>query len=259
MDILRKLYQLFGNFTTHEGLIVLTYHRVNDKLPKGELVVTPKEFAKQMLFLNVYRNRFQAVGIDEALRFLRGEIPHDNLRKTKILITFDDGYRDNHVNAFPILKRYGFPAVIFLTTDYIGTNYKKPRYKDVPWERDYLSVDEIKEMMRSNISFGGHTKTHPHLTQVSYEQAKSEIFGSSPHQGQPPFCYPYGDYNESVKKLVKDAGFSCAFTVKPGINYVGQDLFEIKRIDVLGEDVFSSFKYKITDKYEDTGVSLNRG
>ncbi|MDD5136039.1 MAG: polysaccharide deacetylase family protein, partial [Candidatus Omnitrophica bacterium] len=63
------------------------------------------------------------------------------------------------------------------------------------------------------------------------------------------FCYPYGNYNETVKNIVKEAGFSCAFSVKPGINYKEQDLFEIKRIDILGNDNFSSFKYKVTDKY----------
>lgn len=52
-----------------------------------------------------------------------------------------------------------------------------------------------------------------------------------------------------MMKSVQDSGFSCAFTVKPGINYRRQDIFEIKRIDVLGEDSFSSFKYKVTDKY----------
>ena len=254
MSLLGKTGRLLGNFTTHDGIIVLTYHRVNDKLPKSELVVDPEEFARQMFFLNVYRNRFQVIGINEMLDWFGSSLTKAN-GKTKIVITFDDGYRDNYLNAFPILKKYKFPATIFLTTDYIGTECKKPRYENVPWKRDYLNMEEIEEMRKNKIIFGTHTKTHPRLTEISLEQAKDEIQkGDSPLRGQSPFCqspfcYPHGDCNEEIKRIVKKTGFSCAFSVKPGINYRGQDIFEIKRIDVLGQADFSSFKYKITDKY----------
>ena len=255
MNLFKEINQFFGNFTTHDGIIVLTYHRVNDKLPKGELVVDPKEFARQMFFLNMYRNRFEVISVDKALEWFKGGKTDVGINKTKIVITFDDGYRDNYINAFPVLKKYKFPAMVFLTTDYIGTNNKRPRYKDVPWERDYLNLDEIKEMMGDGISFGAHTKTHPHLTELSKEKASDEIVGS--YQSLKSivgdkgvsFCYPYGDHNEGVKEIVKKVGLSCAFSVIPGINYKDTDIFSIKRIDVLGNDNFSSFKYKITDKY----------
>lgn len=258
MDLLRKIDQLLGNFTTHDGIIVLTYHHVNDKFAKDVLAVDPKEFARQMLFLNVYRNAFQIIGMDEALKWFndqsaaRSQQPVD--KRTRILITFDDGYKDNYTNAFPLLSGYGFPATIFLTTDNIDSG-----------KREYLSMKEIDKMKANKISFGAHTKMHPHLSRISHEQVKDELIGSYQvletitDRQDIPFCYPYGDYNEYVKNMVKETGFSCAFSVKPGINYPGQDIFEIKRIDVLGNDNFSSFKYKITDKYEDTSLSLNRG
>jgi peptidoglycan/xylan/chitin deacetylase (PgdA/CDA1 family) len=236
-----------GNFTTHDGVIVLTYHRLNDKLPKGQLVVHPKDFASQMMFLNFYRKQFEVISVAEMVEWLKGTRQSS---RTKIVITFDDGYRDNYIHAYPVLKKYKFPATVFLTTDYIGTEYKKDRYKDVPWKRDYLNWDEVKEMMDEGIGFGAHTATHPHLAQIRVDEAEREIKKSYESVKTPYFCYPHGDYNEKVKEIVKKMGFSCAFTVKPGINYKGQDLFEIKRIDVVGEDNFASFKYKITDKYK---------
>jgi len=217
-----------------------------------------------MLFLSIYRNKFQVVGIDEALRFLRGEVKQDKSAKTKILITFDDGYRDNYINALPTLTRHRFPAIVFLTTDYINTDNKRPRYAKVPWKRDYLNMTEIRDMIGKGIAFGAHTRTHPHLDQISSEDAKNEIIGSRDAlknifgSKDIAFCYPYGHYNEQVKNIVRETGLSCAFSVNPGINYRGQDLFEIKRIGVLGEDNFSSFKFKLTDKYENTSVSLNK-
>ena len=248
MNLFRKFSQLFGNFTTHDGVMVLTYHRVNDKLPKRQLVVHPKDFARQMMFLNFYRKQFKVISVAEMVEWLKGT--RQSLR-TKVVITFDDGYRDNYIHAYPVLKKYKFPAIVFLTTDYIGTEYKKECYKDVPWKRDYLDKDEIREMMDGGISFGAHTATHPHLIQMSSNEAEREIKKSYESIKTPYFCYPYGDYNEKVKEMVQKIGFSCAFTVKPGINYKRQDLFEIKRIDITGKDCFSSFKYKITDKYGD--------
>lgn len=293
MSIFRKLNQLLGNFTIHDGVIVLMYHRVNDDLPAGELNVQIKEFAKQMFFLKLYSNKFQVMNVQEMIEFLKIALLDANKKtprndnKTKIVITFDDGYRDNYLYVYPILKRYNIPAVIFLTTDYIGTENKKDRYKDVPWKRDYLNMNEINEMVRSGvISFGAHTGTHPHLAQIGLGEAKEEIERSmevvkqiaslaansktprndmgkglcndnthhaarTPHDViNIPFCYPYGDYNGTVKEIVRGMGFNSAFSVKPGINYKGQDLFEIKRIGVLGQDNFASFKYKITDKYK---------
>jgi peptidoglycan/xylan/chitin deacetylase (PgdA/CDA1 family) len=264
MSLARKISQVFGDFTMHDGVIVLTYHRVNDRLPKGQLVVHPSDFKRQMGFLSFYRRRFEVIGVGEMIEWMRDlrdtvcrRTATHGVARTKIVISFDDGYRDNYIHAFPVLKKYKFPAVISLTTDYIGSEHKNERYKNLPWKRDYLNKDEIREMMDNGISFGVHTATHPHLTEISQEEAESQIVKSRetcraslnlPYKFL-PFCYPYGDYNEKIKEMVRKAGFKCAFSVKPGINYKGQDLFEIKRIDVTGEDSFASFKYKLTEKY----------
>jgi len=255
----RKVKHAFGNFTTFDGAIVLTYHRISGKLPKSNLVVSPFEFKKQMAFLSFYSRQFEIVDCTRLISFLISspiQEKKNKRQKTKVLLTFDDGYQDNYLNAFSVLKKNKFPAIIFLTTGYIkGDDPDFTSYKDTSAERDYLSTTEIKEMMNAGISFGAHTVSHPHLSQITLKEATQEIERSLQavtnltKNKNPPFCYPYGEYNQIIKEFVIKQKASCAFSVIPGINHRGQDLFEIRRIDVSGFDNLSSFKYKLTDKY----------
>ena len=215
-----------------KGAIVLMYHRINDQLPAGEWVVPVAKFQEQMEWL-------AASG-------------------AKAVITFDDGYRDNYENAYPVLKKLKLPAMIFLTTGYIGTLKKRPRYKDTPWRRDYLNWREVKEMAKNGISFGAHTISHPHLSQLGYEEQKKEIvdilvaIGPNVPMAQASgkiFSYPYGEYNSDTVKILKKLGIKMAFTVKPGVWRKGDDPLKIKRIGISGLDSLAKFKAKICKKY----------
>ncbi len=200
-------------------MIVLMYHRVNDALEPGEWVVPVARFREQMEYLATRRSQE---------------------KDQETLITLDDGYRDNYLNAYLILKELGLKATIFLTTDYIGTDRKRERYKDVPWQRDYLNLEEVREMAMNGITFGAHTATHPHLPELDIEEAENEIVSSRDFLQKelgierPAFSYPYGEFDDRIKRIVKEVGFSCAFTVKSGVHRSGDDAFEIPRIGVSG-------------------------
>lgn len=146
------------------GIIVLMYHRVTDILNPHEFVVSVENFRQQMATL---ARRSEVIGIKE-LSF--GE----KRKKQKVVITFDDGYRDNYLNAYPILKKLNLPATIFLITGMIGTNAKRSRYKELP-SPDMLSWEEVNEMAAHNITFGAHTVTHPRLSWLDYQAQREEI------------------------------------------------------------------------------------
>jgi peptidoglycan/xylan/chitin deacetylase (PgdA/CDA1 family) len=107
----------------HRGrVVILTYHRVvSDEMLRQEVIqagmyVRTTTFAAHLAYL---REWFEVVSLDRLLDLWRGgEIDH---AKRYCAITFDDGWRDNYQEAFPLLKKYGLPATIFLATDYVGT------------------------------------------------------------------------------------------------------------------------------------------
>lgn len=251
---IRKFRHLCGQYNAPEGVIILMYHRVNETLPAHNLVTRAKAFAHQMRFLYRHPDVFQVISLRE---FETGHPAiFEQEPKTKVIITFDDGYRDNYLNAFPILKRFGFPATVFLTTGLISTEQKFNRYAHIPG-RDMLSWDEIAEMYANRISFGAHTVSHPHLPKFSYQTQREEITESCARvnknlpQGErlDTFCYPYGEYNADTLNIMQELGFRYALSVIPGVNKPETPLLELRRIEVSGFDDIKSFEYKVLEKY----------
>lgn len=98
-------------------LLVLTYHRISDAPDlEDSLKVSLGNFENQMRFI---KKNYRLISGDELSDIIRNKKPFP---KNSCLITFDDGWNDNYTNAFPVLKKLGIPAVIFVSTDFIGTN-----------------------------------------------------------------------------------------------------------------------------------------
>ncbi|MGE5280658.1 MAG: polysaccharide deacetylase family protein [Deltaproteobacteria bacterium] len=233
-------------------MIVLMYHRVNDALEPGEWVVPVARFQEQMEYL---RQRHRVVGPEALFPGSRSVVPgprENRDHERPVLLTFDDGYRDNYLNAYPFLKEFRLQATIFLTTGYIGTDHKRPRYKDVPWRRDYLDRGEIREMRSNGIGFGAHTATHPHLLGLDDKTIEAEVGSSRDFVAgelgmeKPAFSYPYGEFDDRIRRIVRESGFSSAYTVKPGVFHPGDDLFDIPRIGVSGTDTLDDFRKKLS-------------
>ncbi|NOZ72340.1 MAG: polysaccharide deacetylase family protein, partial [Chloroflexi bacterium] len=118
-----------GRQLWERSLTVLNYHRVTDPdrpdfdAFKPNVSARPNEFARQMDYLSRW---FNVVSLRDVVAWLDGR---RSLPPHAALITFDDGYRDNHTFAYPILRRHNFPAVIFLTTAHIDNDI--PFYWDL--------------------------------------------------------------------------------------------------------------------------------
>ena len=205
---------------------VLTYHHVGvPSASKWRLnTVTSKSFEYQMNFMQ--RHGFKVISFNDLVEGIKKG--HAFARNT-VVLQFDDGYEDNYTYAFPILKEYGFPATIFIISDTIGTP-------------GFLTWDEVKEMEKSNITFGAHTRRHVYLPNVSPAIAQDEIAGSKKiiedHLGHSIdyFCYPSGGFTEYIKRLVMDAGYKAAVTTNRGKRKFNLDLYELKRVHMNNTD-----------------------
>jgi len=198
---------------------ILTYHCINGACPDGSrLCVNTQDFQKQMDFISRYR--YRVIPLKDLIEALA---KNKALSRNTVVITSDDGYEDNYQNAFPILKKYGFSATLFVITDQIG-------------KQGFCSWEQLKEMQNNGIDIGSHTKTHPYLPQVNEEKLRKEIFESKKEienklgKKISLFCYPNGGYSSKIQDLVRQAGYSAAFTTNKGRYYLKPDLFALRRI-----------------------------
>ncbi|MBL7069004.1 MAG: polysaccharide deacetylase family protein [Candidatus Omnitrophica bacterium] len=232
-----SLYRrFFKKWFVPNNIIILRYHRVlnNEKKDAINISVHMRSLEKQLLYMKRFFNIMSIPRIVEGLS--RNHI----FSKPTVGITFDDGYKDNYICAFPLLKKYNAPATIFLTVGHIDNNIPFPWDAPETANSDaediaILSWDDIYKMNDDLISFGSHTISHPKLSSTSAEKVYDELVGSrrvlsgAVTNYVDLFSYPFGDFNEQTKDCVKRAGYKAAFTTRDGFCKRVNDLFLIKR------------------------------
>jgi peptidoglycan/xylan/chitin deacetylase (PgdA/CDA1 family) len=230
---------------------VLMYHHL-DKKSSNRTTVKPGDFKMQMLFLK--KSGYNTITIHDLILAKENKKP---LPKHPILITFDDGYLSNYRYAYPILKELGMKATFFIVAAECGKT---------PGRTPHFTWDQAKQMYNSGtIDIQSHSyKSHGTiLTKKGLKPALiNRIYSSgiqeTVHQYQlritndlkqskntieqhignkvAAFSYPYGAYNFTTERACKKVGFKFAFLAKGGINYLSDNPYRFKRINVSGFD-----------------------
>lgn len=174
---------------------ILTYHSISSD--RSLVSINSDAFEKQIIFL---KNRgYETINFDQL-----------NVAKSKsIIITFDDGYKDNLLTALPILKKYGFKATCFVISNFIGkTNIwdnKKPNYI----KKELMTSLDINEWVKNGMLIGSHSHNHNNLTKLDDNDLMLELAYSKElleniiSKKISYFSYPYGKINKFVCNKVK--------------------------------------------------------
>lgn len=232
---------------------ILMYHMVRAPLPGGrfnKLRVSPSAFERQLVWLSANGWRFAF------LSELAESAGSKELGKT-VVLTFDDGYRDNYLNAHPLLLKYGAKATLFLVADRHDRDWstRKKAHHDSGELRDEpkLTDDDVQAMLDSGAwELGSHTVTHALLPALSDDEKRTEIVGCKAQlesRFKTPvdtFAYPFGIFDSNDVDITEAAGFTLAVTTEPGISLCLQrEALTLKRIKVSGKDGLFAFALRL--------------
>lgn len=219
-------------------LRVLMYHKVND-LPENPLTVPVSVFDEQMALLRELG--YQVVGLDAVLEHYVNGVP---LPPRAVLITFDDGYRDNLENALPVLRRYGYEAVLFVPIGYLDGSQPLPHEERLVRRgvvNRTLDPDELAELERGGVRVESHGISHRALADLEIEEAAREIVVSKLRLEERlgrtvrAFAYVKGSeahYRPVHLSLIRQAGYEVAFTSVSGANGPVTDPLRLHRYNV---------------------------
>lgn len=226
-----------------QAVTILCYHRFGPG--QSKMVVSAMQFEAQLDWLA--RNHYQVLRLADVATFLTGK---KALPQRSVVITVDDGYESVYRVAFPLLKKHGFPATLFVYTDFVGS-------------RDGLSWAQLQELAESGlVDIQAHSKSHRNLiehtsaeTDASYRQnIEAELRqprvtierrlgakGVKVHQ----FAYPFGDANEVVLDSMQRQQYDLGLTVIPGGNAFFAHPLMLRRTMIYGDHTLDDFTARL--------------
>lgn len=212
-----------------DGVPILMYHSISETEVDNKLCVSPTDLEQQLDYL--VREGYHTLTVKDLLAAANGKAM---LPPKPLILTFDDGYRNNYTVAYPLLKARGMVATIFVITEKIGTP-------------NGISPSELREMVNNGMEIGSHTRHHFDLRTLEPVELADEIAGSrriladvlrSPVE---TFCYPSGKYSPSALEQVKTSGYLGAVTTEPGVMSDQDKRWLMPRIRVSGGESLEQY------------------
>jgi peptidoglycan/xylan/chitin deacetylase (PgdA/CDA1 family) len=224
--------------------VIIAFHRVSASPEGRALNCRPEVFAALCRF---FKRHFTVMPLAELLRRLRANERFGGA----LVVTFDDGYRDNRTVAAPILRELGLPATFFVATNFIGSNV-------VPfWDRkdgvksEWMSWGDVESLRQMGFDIGGHTMNHANLAEIDLATAENEITGcrqmltAKLGVAVPHFAYPFGgvaNITPATREAVGRLGFLCCLSCHGGTVRPEDDVFELHR-EPINAWVSSPYQY----------------
>ncbi len=222
-------------FSTPDGITrtlkvpILMYHYISEPPPESDkyrldLSIEPELFRAQLARLR--EQNYTSITLSDLYYAIEAGKP---LPEKPIVLTFDDGYRDNYENAFPIMKEEGFVGTFFIITNLVEE-----------WNVNYITWPQIQEMKAAGMEFGSHTKSHASLPGMEAQEILEELSTSKAILEQQlgteiiSFSYPFGHFDDGVAHLTKEVGYKIAVSTRLGIIHTNNNIRTLRRIRVNG-------------------------
>jgi peptidoglycan/xylan/chitin deacetylase (PgdA/CDA1 family) len=211
---------------------VLTYHRFGES-SRDPFCVSRHAFEIQMRWL---AERRLAVSLAQVERFVEGR---EVLVDGAVLVTMDDGCRSVFTDALPVLRDHRIPAVVYVPAGVVG----EPTADG--YDEPVMTWNELGALPEGGIALGSHAFHHRSMGKASIDEAREEATRSrellARRLGTPvtSFAYPFGtrtDFNDATREVLREAGYTTAFTSQHGAVAPGMDRLELPRVKVEGGD-----------------------
>ncbi|MBU1341930.1 MAG: polysaccharide deacetylase family protein [Proteobacteria bacterium] len=210
---------------------ILCYHRFSKEC-SSQLCVPEDVFVEQMNYLK--ENHYQVISMKMLMEFLEYK---KALPQKSVVITIDDGYKSVYDIAFPVLKRYGFTASLFIYTNFVAGG------SAMTWE-------QIREIKDAGFEVGSHTVSHADLAvkrpkenqkeyiqRITHEIVESKtILDNKLNQETTLLAFPFGSSNHQITAICKDAGYKAGLTVIKGGNPFFRHPFLLHRDQILSQE-----------------------
>jgi peptidoglycan/xylan/chitin deacetylase (PgdA/CDA1 family) len=227
--------------TGYQLVPVLVYHQIADD-QRGRVVVSTRTFEEQMRYLRA--RGFRVVTLAALVDFFaRGR----QLPRNAVVLTFDDGYRSFLEHAYPVLRELGFPATLFVYTDYVGAG------------RQAMDWADLVRLAGEGFDVQAHSKTHGDLRRRRTESEADYAKRMQAELGDPQalferhlgrrarlFAYPYGYHDDELVAKVREYGYEAAFTVRREGNAVFLSPWRLHRSQVYGDMTLEEFARALT-------------
>lgn len=208
--------------------VILTFHSISQG--NSPLKISPELFAEQMAWL---KSNARILSLGEVVTCL---LERRALPERTVVLTFDDGFRNFRDCAVPVLRRFDFPATIFVPTGYCGGTNSWPGQPEWVQREELLSWQEITDLASRGFIFGAHTVTHPRLPALSLAEAEREIKSSKTEieehiqRSVDFFAYPFGGWNPAVRDLASKH-YRAACSTGAGVLEADAHPFALPRVD----------------------------
>lgn len=229
---------------------ILCYHRIasSGSTATARYRVSPEQFDAQMRWLR--DQGYYTASLADWEEAMANRLP---LPGRAVIVTFDDGYHDFRTEAWPILRRYGFTATVFLVTEAVGgTNvWDAPLGDRVP----LMNWAAVRRLAEEGVTFGSHTGTHAALQGLSSAEIVRELARSRARLAEQlrrpvdAVAYPYGLSDTFVETLAAACGYEVGVTCRPALAELLDPPLGLPRIEIDGPDALEDFVRKVTQGY----------